>query len=160
MTYEPHSSWILARAGGAPFGGRGPVRFGPVRGAASGRDFDPTNAGGPVRVLSTDRIQITHRGVDVVERHVERFGPDPSNAGMVRRLHDIADGKIKPTKWDKNFYGHELREFVRYRRLGWPDGAPESPDAQLTLWNNTHTAALEDYGLNERLNSLYHPDWH
>lgn len=130
-----------------------------VDGSAVG-PFDPENAGGPIRELSTDGVRITHQGIDVVERHLSRFDADPSNTGMVQRLRDVADGRLEPTDWDRNFYTHELREFVRYRRLGWPDGAPEDPDAAHTLWENTHTATLEDYGLSDRRpgSPLYHPD--
>lgn len=138
-----------------PRGARGPV---------SGRPFEPADAGGPVRHLTTDRVQITHRGVDAVARHLARFDadlpePDPANAGMVGRLRAIADGALAPAPWDRNFYTHELREFVRYRRRGWPDGRPANKDARHTLWENTHTATLEDYRLNERDDPLYHPQW-
>ena len=138
---------------------RRPVRRGPATGAVSGRKFDPANAGGPLRTLGTDRVRITHLGVDVVERHVGRFESDVDNAGMVQRLRDIADGKLQPTAWDENFYTHELREFVRYRRLGWPDGEPADGDAARVIWNNTHTATLEEYALRGRVEDLYHPHW-
>jgi hypothetical protein len=52
------------------------------------------------------------RGVDVVEQHVARFGPDAPNQGMIQRLRDIAAGRLQPTEADLNFYSHELREFV------------------------------------------------
>ena len=47
---------------------------------------------------------------------------------------------------------------MRYRRLGWRTGQPLDHEAARTLWNDTHTATLEDYGLNERGDPLYHPD--
>ena len=128
-----------------------------ARGPASGREFDPAVAGGPIRQLSTDRIKVTNRGIDAVERHVSRFGPDEANQTMIQRLRDIAGGRIQATQADKNFYAHELRESVRYRRLGWRDGQPAAPDAARTLWNNAHTATLEDYRLREGPGVLYHP---
>lgn len=76
---------------------------------------------------------------------------------MIQRLRDIQAGKIKPIKADLNFYAHELREFVRYRKLGWKTRQPTDPDAAYDLWNNAHTAALEDYGLKEGPGVLYHP---
>ncbi len=76
---------------------------------------------------------------------------------MVQRLRDIADGKIKPTQADLNFYSHELRESVRYRRLGQPAGQPLDGDAAYDLWNNAHTATLEDYGFREGPGVRYHP---
>lgn len=73
---------------------------------------------------------------------------------MVDRLRRIAAGEIEPTIYDINFYTHELREFVRYRRQGWPEGDPG-----YDFWHDAHTATLEDYGLSDRPpNPLYHPD--
>jgi RHS repeat-associated protein len=138
----------VLRGAGRPLGARGPV---------SGRDFDPTKAGGAVRRLTTDRIKISSRGIDYVERHVARFGPDAPNKGMVQRLRDIEAGNLKPTQADLNFYSHELRESVRYRRLGFANGQPPDADAARELWNNTHTAALEDYLLREGPDVPYHP---
>ena len=127
-----------------------------VHGVASGREFDPTQAGGPVRNLSTEGVRITNRGIDVVERHVSRFQPDEANNFMIERLRRIAQGSLEPTEWDLNYYTHELREYVRYRRLGWESGVPEDPMERHILWNHTHTATLEDYRLND--NMLYHPE--
>ena len=79
---------------------------------------------------------------------------------MVGRLRAIADGKLPATAQDMNFYTHELREFVRYRRLGHRAGG----EGNYELWNDTHTATLEDYGLTEPPyaqrdgHPLYHPD--
>jgi hypothetical protein len=123
-----------------------------------GRELDPTRAGGPIRQLSTGRIRVTDRGVDAVERHIGRFGSDDANQVMVNRLRRIASGEIAGTKYDLNYYSHELREFVRYRRQGFPTGAGDNYD----LWNNAHTATLEDYGLKEldadRNRNLFHPE--
>ncbi|QDT00865.1 hypothetical protein [Adhaeretor mobilis] len=80
---------------------------------------------------------------------------------MTQRLRDIADGKLSPTRYDRNFYIHELRESVRYRRLGHRTGAGNDYD----LWNNAHTGTLEDYRLPDfdanGNRTPYHPDtWH
>jgi hypothetical protein len=129
-----------------------------IRGRASGRQFEPHNAGGLIRQLSSERVRITSRGVDVVERHVSRFGPDRANAVMIERLRAIADERLEPTPVDRGFYTHELREYVRYRRLGYESGTPADPEAAHTLWNNAHTATLEDYGLPVTPSALYHPE--
>jgi len=52
---------------------------------------------------------------------------------------------------------HELREFVRYRRLGWKNNQPDDAELAYELWNNTHIATLEEYQLSGRLDDLYHP---
>jgi hypothetical protein len=101
-------------------------------------------------------VQISHGGIDRVEQHIDRFGPDDANEAMVKRLRSIANGDMAPTKYDLNYYTHELRESERYTNLGWERGQPEGADAAYELWNNAHTATLEDYGLKD--NQLYHPD--
>jgi hypothetical protein len=68
---------------------------------------------------------------------------------MVARLRQIARGERNAEPVDLRFYTHELREAVRYRRLGWRTGQPPDPDAAYESWNNAHTATLEDYSLVE-----------
>lgn len=147
---------------GRVLGARGPIprtpdQFGTHLGAASGRPFFPDEIGVPIQSLSTERVRITSRGIDVVENHISRFGDDAQNAAQVQRLRDIATGRIQATPADLNFYTHELREFVRYRSLGYKTGLPDDPDIAHRLWNNAHTATLEDYGLKEAPGVLYHP---
>lgn len=132
-------------------GGRGP--------ATSWNGFDEAAAGGPVRDLTTSRIKVTGRGIDAVEGHVSRFGPDAANGHMIDRLRGISNGKLSATAQDLNFYSHELREFVRYRRLGWKNGVPGDSDAAMNLWRQTHTGTLGDYNLPLHADELlYHPD--
>ncbi|MDT5124040.1 MAG: hypothetical protein QOC96_3522 [Acidobacteriota bacterium] len=128
-----------------------------VVGTASGREFDPTKAGGPLRKLTVERIKITSRGINVIERHVARFGDDAPNQRMISRLRAIADGKLKAGQADLNFYAHELREYVRYKKLGYSTGQPSGIEEMYELWNNTHTAALEEYELREGVGVLYDP---
>jgi RHS repeat-associated protein len=131
-----------------PLGARGPI---------SGRDFDPANAGGPIRALVTRKVKITHSGVDKVTAHVRRFQYDPGNEYMIDRLRKVADGSTPPTQVDLNYYTHELREGFRYKRLGVPSGQePLNADEARIIWNNAHTATLEDYGLRDI--DLLHPE--
>jgi hypothetical protein len=153
---------------GLPIGVRGVVAEGVAngngvygaRGPISGREFEPENAGGPIRNLNTDRVKVTDRGIGVVQKHVSRFGQDDANDFMIARLEKISRGEIPAEQVDLNFYTHELREYVRYRKLGWESGVPQSSDDATRLWNNAHTATLEDYRLSERAipHPLYHPD--
>jgi hypothetical protein len=76
---------------------------------------------------------------------------------MIECLRAIADGRIEPAPVDRGFYTHELREFVRYRTLGYESGTPADPEAAHTLWNHAHTATLGDYGLPATPSVLYHP---
>ncbi|MET0089709.1 MAG: hypothetical protein ABW068_06760 [Candidatus Thiodiazotropha sp.] len=77
-----------------------------ARGKYSGRDFDPEQAGGPLRDLNNDNIKFTDKGVDIVEKHTSRFGPDDANQHMIDRLRQISRGEIEPTQVDRNFYSH------------------------------------------------------
>ena len=147
-----------------PTGAHGPdVPGGVVKGEHSGRPFVPDRAGGPVRDLDFKKIKISDLGVDAVDRHIRRFdGGGEMELAMVERLRRIARGEIAATPEDKAFYSHELRESVRYRKEGWRTGQPVDPDAQRALWNDVHTATLEDYKLRERSkegkSTLFHPE--
>ena len=129
-----------------------------ARGTFSGRPFDPELAGGPIENLTTDGVIITHKGIATVEKHISRFGPDSANDFMVDRLKKAANGEITPEQVDLNYYAHECREFERYCNLGWETGRPVDDIEAHTLWNNTHTATLEDYKLSGAIEDLYHPD--
>ena len=76
---------------------------------------------------------------------------------MVERLRLILAGKMPPTPYDLRFYTHELREFVRYRQMGYRTGNPIDSVDRYELWNSTHTAALEEHGINESEAPLFHP---
>jgi hypothetical protein len=124
-----------------------------ARGPASGREFDPETAGGPIQQLDAGKERISNEGVQEATAHLQRFtGGGPLEApeqAMLDRLTSIAAGDIEPTSYDLNFYTHELDEAGRYARLGLgPEsgvdlGSPEMYD----VWNDVHTAALEDYAI-------------
>jgi hypothetical protein len=124
-----------------------------ARGPASGREFNPETAGGPIQQLDAGKERITNEGVQGATAHLQRFtGGGPVEApeqAMLDRLTSIVAGHMEPTSYDLNFYTHELDEAGRYARLGFgPEsgvniGSPEMYD----VWNDVHTAALEDYGI-------------
>ena len=132
-----------------------------ARGPASGREFDPETAGGPIQQFDAGKERITNEGVQEATAHLQRFtGGGPLEApeqAMLDRLTSIAAGDMEPTSYDLNFYTHELDEAGRYARLGFgPEsgvdiGSPEMYD----VWNNVHTAALEDYGISGA--ALFYP---
>lgn len=127
-----------------------------ARGQYSGRDYNTDKAGGPVQNLDWKGATIDRDGVDRVKLHTGRFAESDANNVMIDRLEKILKGELQPTDTDKRFYTHELRELERYRNLGIKDGT--IPDNQGEVWNNTHTATLEDYKINERNEPLYTPD--
>jgi len=153
-----------ARAAGhveVPKGGRGPIPrgtpddFGTHVGSSSNRPFFPDEIGIPIEPRSTAGVNVTPDGIDAARGHLARFGPDAANEVMLDRLDNIAQGRLQATPADLNFYTHELRELERYEALGYPKGAPADANAAHRLWNNTHTATLEEYGLTDA--DLYHP---
>ncbi|MEG4999568.1 hypothetical protein [Microcoleus sp. B4-D4] len=128
------------------------------KGAISGRPFNPSKAGGKILNLSYQNVKITDRGVALVEAHVRRFNPvGEAELKMVERLRSIATQTLVAEPVDLRFYTHELREYLRYKKLGYPTGQPTNPDDAYELWNNAHTATLEDYKLKEGFGILFHP---
>ncbi|ELS31336.1 MULTISPECIES: RHS repeat-associated core domain-containing protein, partial [Pseudanabaena] len=136
-----------------PLGGRGPI---------SNRPFDPNAAGGAIKQLTTRSVKITNKGIDRVVNHINGFDYDPGNQYMISRLKAIANGEIMPTQVDINFYTHELREGFRFQKLGYRPGVnypPLGSVEQYNVWNNTHTATIEDFGgIGVELTDLYHPE--
>jgi hypothetical protein len=124
-----------------------------ARGPASGREFDPEAAGGPIQQLEAGKARITSEGVQEATAHLQRFtgggaleGPEQA---MLDRLTSIAAGDKKPTSYDLNFYTHELDEAARYAQLGLgpESGVDLGSPTMYDVWNDVHTAALEDYGI-------------
>jgi hypothetical protein len=129
------------------------------KGSISGRPFDPSKAGGKILNLSYTKVKITNKGINIVKAHVCRFNPiGDDERKMVERLIKIAAGELLAEPVDKRFYSHELREYLRYKKLGFQTGQPNNPDEAYELWNNVHTATLEDYRLKEGLGVLFKVD--
>lgn len=133
-----------------------------ARGPASRREFDPEAAGGPIRQLDAGEAKITNEGVQEVAAHLRRFtggGPlDTPEQGMLDRLTSIVAGDMEPTSYDLNFYTHELDEADRYAQLGFgPESGVDLGISEMyEVWNDVHTAALEDYGIPDT--GLFHPE--
>ena len=128
------------------------------KGATSGRPFNPSKAGGKILNLSYQNVKITDKGVALVEAHVRRFNPvGEAELRMVERLRSITTQTLVAEPVALRFYTHELREYLRYKKLGYPTGQPAGPDEAYELWNNAHTATLEDYKLKEGFGVLFHP---
>ncbi|HGJ5874941.1 MAG TPA: klebicin D activity protein, partial [Arsenophonus apicola] len=127
-----------------------------AKGKYSGRYFHTDRAGGPILDLDWRTAIIDQAGIDKVKLHTSRFGDAPENRVIIDRLEKISQGKLQATDIDKRFYTHEIRELERYRNLGIKDGT--LPDNYDEVWNNTHTATLEDYKINEKTQPMYTPD--
>ena len=145
-----------------PLGGRSSIpvdpsdpmyMFGTHKGQSSGRNFNPDKLGLPIssKPLSSDKIKITEIGLDMVKKHMNSFDPDPQNQKQIQRFESILSGEIKPSKRDLDTYAHELRESLRYKRIGYTNG--NNPDLDYEVWNDNHTGTLEDYNLTD--NDMY-----
>jgi uncharacterized protein len=77
---------------------------------------------------------------------------------MLDRLTSIAAGDMEPTSYDLNFYTHELDEAARYAQLGLgpESGVDIGSPTMYEVWNDVHTAALEDYRISGA--DLFHPE--
>lgn len=122
----------------------------------SGRDFNPEETGLPV--TSSDWVPsiIAKNGIDIVKLHTSKFPDSDANKIMIDRLERIFRGELEVTDTDKRFYTHEIREFERLKALGYGD--TEMPDKDSSVWNNVHTATLEDYKLKDDPTLLYTPE--
>ena len=132
-----------------------------ARGPASGREFDPESAGGPIQQLDAGKARITSEGVQEATAHLQRFtgggALEVPERAMLDRLTTIAAGDMKPTSYDLNFYTHELDEAARYAQLGLgpESGVDLGSPTMYDVWNDVHTAALEDYAISGA--DLFHP---
>ncbi|WP_211338546.1 hypothetical protein [Flavobacterium dankookense] len=138
-----------------------------VVGKYSKRTFDINNCGGKILNLSWKEAKITKEGIDVVKKHLSRFETDIWNERMIDRLERVFKNEIELTDFDKRFFTHETREFERYKVLGHEKTTylDMSEKDFAELWENTHSATLEDYKVFEKIryddktiHSLYHPD--
>jgi len=60
------------------------------------------------------------------------------------------------TDTDLRYYTHEIRELERFRALGLSDDF--KPDKESPMWNNAHSATLEDFQLADHESLLYTED--
>jgi hypothetical protein len=124
-----------------------------VKAKHSDRYYNPEQAGGPILYLDFRPVVIAQDGIISVELHTSRLDQCDGNDIMIARLKKILSGHLDATDTDLRFYTHELRELERYRALGYNDDV-RPPDSS-PVWNNAHTATLEDYQLGESLTLLY-----
>jgi hypothetical protein len=66
---------------------------------------------------------------------------------MIKRLDAILERKLEMTDTDRRFYAYSLRMMERFRAMGFADDY--IPKSNPSLWNNLHTATLEDFKLSD-----------
>ncbi|WP_339478226.1 S-type pyocin domain-containing protein [Pseudomonas fluorescens] len=133
-----------------------PYAGGYVKGKYSGRIYNPELSGGPILDLDWRTAAITKAGINAVKLHVARFNQSDANDIMIQGLERILNENLNPTDTDLRYYTHELRELERYRNFGYSDDS--SPSDESPIWNNAHTATLEDYKLGSELTLLYNEE--
>ncbi|WLH36586.1 S-type pyocin domain-containing protein [Pseudomonas sp. FP2196] len=139
--------WVVFSS---PYGG------GEQAGEHSGRAFNPKETGGSILELDWATTTATLEGASIVRLHISKFPESAANRVMLDRLESIIRGELEATDTDKRFYTHELREFERFKALGYGD--TERPDPDSPVWNNVHTATLEDFKLKDDASLLYTPE--
>jgi RHS repeat-associated protein len=82
---------------------------------ASARIWDPlvfilVNKAMSSVLLDQTANVFTRKNIEIVEKHLESFGPKVENMTMMQRLKSIYRGELKPTEIERNFMAHELRE--------------------------------------------------
>lgn len=131
-----------------------------IVGAFSKRSFDINNCGGKILNLIWEDAKISKEGIEIVKKHLSRFENIPANEKMIERLEKIKKGELQISDWDKRFYTHETREFERYKAMGYEN--TKNADISKEVWNDTHSATLEDYKISEYDESgrdnIYHPE--
>ncbi|VVP71940.1 hypothetical protein PS918_01281 [Pseudomonas fluorescens] len=127
-----------------------------AEGEHSGRDFNPEQSGGPILDMKWDDAIVSQEGSNIVKLHTSKFSQSDANKVMIDRLDRILRGELEMTDTDKRFYTHEIREFERFKALGYGD--TEMPDPDSPAWNNVHTATLEDFKLKDDPSLLYTPE--
>ncbi|KJZ67022.1 S-type pyocin domain-containing protein [Pseudomonas fluorescens] len=127
-----------------------------VEGEHSGRDFNPEQTGGPTLDMKWEPAIASQEGANIVKLHTSKFHPSDANKVMIDRLDRILRGELEMNDTDRRFYTHEIREFERFKALGYGD--TEMPDPDSPVWNNVHTATLEDFKLKDDPSLLYTPE--
>jgi hypothetical protein len=125
-------------------------------GKHSEREFNAEAIGLEISNLEWTPAVVSEEGIGVLELHTLKFPESDANKIMIDRLHRILRGELEITDTDKRFYTHEIREFERFKALGYGD--TEMPDKESPVWNNLHTATLEDYKLKDDPTLLYTPE--
>jgi hypothetical protein len=84
--------------------------------------------------------------VKAAETKIERKG-SAADLIMLARLDAILECKLAMTDTDRRYYAHAIRMMERFRAMGLADDYV--PKSNPSLWNNVHSATLEDFKLGD-----------
>lgn len=124
-------------------------KWGGARGTgAYANGFDKIGAG--LGRLENKEINVTQKGLTLVENHLVKFGSNPENTAMIARLRNILETGQKISGADESFNLHEAAEATIMARL--MKGGMTFDET----YNLGHATALQKYGVS--LFSVYHPE--
>jgi LysM repeat protein len=133
----------ILRGGDAALAGGEEVIIGQVAAnRGSGAFLEGTQGGAGLGKLADRTVNVTEKGLNIVETHLRKFGDVPENTMMLDRLRTAMSQGQKVSGADASFYTHELAEATRMR-------AGMSYDV-------AHAASLQKYQVSPY--SVYHPD--
>jgi LysM repeat protein len=128
----------------------------PPTGAFAGDSVGGTGFG----KLEGRSLQITAKGMDIVEAHLrmfsEAYGPDVANNVMVGRLRQAISNGTSASGADAVFYTHELTEATIMKRTLANLGLDYNSENVIANYYEIHNATLAKYGVSPW--SVYHPD--
>ncbi|HEY0426484.1 MAG TPA: SpvB/TcaC N-terminal domain-containing protein [Pyrinomonadaceae bacterium] len=115
-----------------------------AQGAAPTGAFSQGAAGGGAGLgrLATAELQVSERGLEIVEQHLARFGSVPQNEAMIARLREALSQGRRISGADASFYMHEVNEATLMGRG--------------MVYDTAHAAALSKYQVSPF--SVYHPE--
>jgi RHS repeat-associated protein len=92
--------------------------------------------------LADKAIQVSEKGLAIVEEHLAQFGPVPENTAMIGRLRSALSAGERISGADASFYMHEVSEATMMGRG--------------MSYEAAHATALAKYGVSPY--SVYHPE--
>jgi hypothetical protein len=92
--------------------------------------------------LNGKNINVTQKGLDILKKHLERFGDAPENTAMINRIENALRNGQPITGADASFYMHEIAESTMMQN-GF-------------AYELAHELALQKYDVSPY--SLYHPE--
>ncbi|MQA29783.1 MAG: toxin, partial [Luteitalea sp.] len=114
----------------------------PGASGATGAFSEGAAGGAGLGRLATAEINVSARGLQIVETHLARFGSIPKNEAMLARLRSALSEGRRITGADASFYMHEVHEATLMGRG--------------ILYDPAHAAALGKYQVSPF--SVYHPE--
>jgi hypothetical protein len=101
----------------------------------TGAFLEGVEGGTGLGILEGKAVQVSEKGLGLVEEHLARFGSYPENAAMIERLQQALSVGEKVTGADASFYVHEAYEATLMNRG--------------IAYEAAHAAALERYGVSQ-----------